>query len=144
MVFIKEGSFLVNIKELKIQPINMALDEITKTGPVGLKGLKGVDRINEMSNEEYDAFISSFKAPSRDAIRLAGALSMGEDVEFSTGQDLGDSRYDKPVLSQEEVENVSDYRASEQAWYDKLANGLGKALVLAGTTFIDSTVGSIS
>lgn len=121
----------------------MALEDVTKTGPVGLNGLKGVDKINEMSNEEYDSFISSFTSPSRDAVRLAGALSMGEDYEFSTGQNIGDSRYDKPVLSQDEVENVSEYRASEQSWYSQLANGVGKAIVLAGTTFIDSTLGTI-
>lgn len=121
----------------------MALEDVTKKGPVGLKGLKGVDKINEMSNEEYDAFISSFTSPSRDAIRLAGALSMGEDFEVSTGQNIGESKYDKPIISQDELENISEYRASEQAWYDQLANGLGKAVVLAGTTFIDSTLGTI-
>ena len=121
----------------------MALEDVTKTGPVGLNGLKGIDRINEMSNEEYEAFISSLKAPSIENIRLAGALGMGKDYEFSTGQNIGNSRYDKPVLSQDELENVSDYRASEQSWYDQLANGLGKAVVLAGTTFIDSTLGTI-
>ena len=121
----------------------MALEDVTKKGPVGLKGLKGVDKINEMSNEEYDAFISSFTSPSRDAIRLAGALSMGEDFEVSTGQNIGESKYDKPIISQDELENISEYRASEQEWYDQLANGLGKAVVLAGTTFIDSTLGTI-
>ena len=121
----------------------MALEDVTKKGPVGLKGLKGVDKINEMSNEEYDAFISSFTSPSRGAIRLAGALSMGEDFEVSTGQNIGESKYDKPIISQDELENISEYRASEQAWYDQLANGLGKAVVLAGTTFIDSTLGTI-
>lgn len=121
----------------------MALEDVTKKGPIGLKGLKGVDKINEMSNEEYDAFISSFTSPSRDAIRLAGALSMGEDFEVSTGQNVGESKYDKPIISQDELENISEYRASEQAWYDQLANGLGKAVVLAGTTFIDSTLGTI-
>lgn len=121
----------------------MALEDITKTGPVGLKGLQGIDRINEMSNEEYDSFISSLKAPSRENIRLAGALSMGKDYEFSTGQNIGESRYDSAIISQDELENISEYRASEQAWYDQLANGVGKAVVLAGTTFLDSTVGTI-
>lgn len=121
----------------------MALEDITKTGPVGLKGLQGIDRINEMSNEEYDSFISSLKTPSRENIRLAGALSMGKDYDFSTGQNIGESRYDSAIISQDELENISEYRASEQSWYDQLANGVGKAIVLAGTTFLDSTVGTI-
>ena len=58
-------------------------------------------------------------------------------------KNIGESKYDKPIISQDELENISEYRASEQAWYDQLANGLGKAVVLAGTTFIDSTLGTI-
>lgn len=121
----------------------MALEDITKTGPVGLRGIKGIDKINEMSDEEYNEFVSSFKAPSKQAIQLQGALSMGKDFEIATGQNIGDSKYDKSVFSIDEVSNISEYRAYEQPWYEQIGAGLAKGVVLAGTTFLDGTVGTV-
>lgn len=121
----------------------MAIDDITKTGPVGLKGLKGIDRINDMTDEEYENFVSSSALPTSRAIKLRNALNMGKEFEFSSGQDVGSSVFDNSIYNPDDIRNIGDVRAENQPWYSKISAGLAKGAILAGTTFLDGTVGLI-
>lgn len=120
------------------------MEDITKTGPIGLKGLKSLDKINNMSEEDFNSLLSSISKRSPDDFQLSGALSMGRDMEFSTGQNLGSSIYDKEIYSPEDIQNIQDIRAENQPWYAKIAAGIAKGTVLAGTTFADGIAGTIS
>ena len=53
----------------------------------------------------------------------------------------GNSQHDNAVTSASQFQDLNDIRYAEQPWYDTLANGLGKALGTAGTTFVSSLVG---
>lgn len=117
------------------------MEDVTKTGPIGLKGLNG---INEMSNREYETLLSSFTPLQSSQYQQIGALNTGEDKYFSTGINIGTSMFDSGVYTPEEISNARDVRAENQPWIAKLGAGLTKGVALAGTTFIDGTLGLIS
>lgn len=56
---------------------------------------------------------------------------------------FGESRYDDNVQSLYQLEHLKDVRAQNQSGLNKLAAGTAKAAVLAGTTFLDGTVGLV-
>ncbi|MBO6233328.1 MAG: hypothetical protein J6N78_04640 [Clostridia bacterium] len=62
--------------------------------------------------------------------------------EYDTGENWGDSRYDKAYAIGYEPGDVADRRASEQSFIAKLSAGIGKGAVLTGTT-IGDTIGTI-
>lgn len=55
--------------------------------------------------------------------------------------DYGDSQYDEGLSSVSQLQDLGDIRYQNQPWYDTLANGVGKMLGTAGTTFVSSLVG---
>ena len=119
------------------------MEDITKTGPVGLKGLKGVDRVPGISDEAYNRILNEFLPKSKEQIRFEGALGMGEAYEFDSQNDIGSSNYDKGIYTEEELLNIEDTRAKEQSAWSKWANSGVKMLGTFGTTFIDGTLGTL-
>lgn len=117
------------------------MEDITKTGPVGLKGLKGIKDVNTMTEDEFNSFLSSV---SNTNYNVSNASLMGQDIPLYTGYDIGSSMFDKPIYSLTDLENIQDIRAENQPWIAKLGAGLTKGVVLAGTTFIDGTVGLLT
>ena len=114
------------------------MEDITKTGPIGLKGLGGIGNVNDMTDDEFNSFLSSI---SNTNYNVSNASLMGQDVPLYTGYDIGSSMFDKPVYSLTDLENIQDIRAKNQPWIAKLGAGLTKGVALAGTTFIDGTLG---
>jgi hypothetical protein len=49
--------------------------------------------------------------------------------------------WDNNVANEEEFRRLGDVRANNQWGVAKLGAGIGKGLVLAGTTFVDGTIG---
>lgn len=60
---------------------------------------------------------------------------------YNTDTKLGESMFDKDVYSLGEFRDASDVRAENQPWYSQLGAGIAKGAVLAGTTFLDGTMG---
>jgi hypothetical protein len=60
--------------------------------------------------------------------------------ELGTGADFGESRYDIGY-SIDELQNYQDIRGNSQSGIAKLGSGIGKGIALAGTTFLDGTLG---
>lgn len=60
-------------------------------------------------------------------------------IEFA-GSDYGNSAYDErfDVYNQEQLNNLNEQRAAVQTNTEKILSGIGKAGVLAGTTFLDT------
>ena len=54
---------------------------------------------------------------------------------------LGNSQYDEGLVSTSQLQDLGDIRYQNQPRYDTLANGMGKMLGTAGTTFISSLIG---
>ena len=114
------------------------MEDITKTGPVGLEGMKGLNQSPSASSQYFENLMRMSTS------QLSGAYmpSASEDVGVQLGQaGYGDSSYDEAVSTMSQLEDLNELRAQEQPWYSKVINGLAKGVVLAGTTFLDGTVG---
>lgn len=108
--------------------------DLTKTGPLSYRELRSLN--NGLPEE------SVVNAQRPDNIGVITALQRAGKVNYTeqpTG--LGESMYDPGVANQEQIENLQDYRAEAQPWYAKIGAGLAKGMILAGTTFLDGTIG---
>ena len=125
--------------------------KITETGPVGLRGVRNSDLYNKLStaaqNGDADASIM-LKGLSMDRMRPyssymnAEAYYTPQEHEPGTSYaDLGKSKYDDTFLTGVNPDDVGEIRYANQPWYDVLANGVGKMLGTAATTFVSSLVG---
>lgn len=133
--------------------------KITETGPQQLRGIRNPDlyptTLNaspiSLSDEEMQT-INDLYARSAYSNYDAAHGHMGYDalrdpltyegVEREDLGNFGQSQYDEDVLygdvTSEDIQNI---RHDNQPWYDTLANGLGKMLGTAATTFVSSLVG---
>lgn len=62
---------------------------------------------------------------------------------YGTSTSWGESIFDKDTANANQFEQLADVRAKNQPWIAKLGAGLGKGVSLAGTTFLDGTVGLV-
>lgn len=116
--------------------------DITKTGPVGYKSLQAqnnsqFDDIDKFINESQNRILSraSQSDPYRDMQQIV------QSPLSTTGTPWGESMFDNKTANQADFENLGDVRANNQPWYAQIGAGLAKGAVLAGTTFLDGTVG---
>ena len=118
--------------------------DITQTGPMGYKDLQAqnnsqYDDIDNFINESRSRILSAARQsnPYRDAPQLVqSSLS-------NTNTAWGESLFDNNTANQADFEHLGDVRATNQPWYAKIGAGLAKGVVLAGTTFLDGTVGLV-
>lgn len=107
--------------------------------------LKGVNRrqgiLDELKRNGYDV---SFADPT------PGYAARQQEMNISTPavQEIGvvglnDSMYDKDITSATQLDDLNNTRGELQPWYAQLGAGLGKGVVLAGTTFLDGTLGVV-
>ena len=118
--------------------------DITKTGPVGYKSLQAQ---NNSQFDDIDKFIS--ESQSRILSRASQSdpyrdmRQMVESPLARTDTPWGESMFDNKTANQADFENLSDVRAENQPWYAKIGAGLAKGTVLAGTTFLNGTLGLV-
>lgn len=107
---------------------------------VGTGGLKG---INTQSGRDRIAKEFGFSTSIQD-FKQNRALSRPEAPYQEVGRvGIGDSSYDQDISSLTQLEDLENTRGELQPWYSQLAAGVGKGAVLAGTTFLDGTVGTV-
>lgn len=116
--------------------------DITKTGPVGYKSLQAQ---NNSQFDDIDKFISESqskilsRASQSDPYR--DMRQMVQSPLANTNTVWGESRFDNKTANQADFENLGDVRANNQPWYAQIGAGLAKGAILAGTTFLDGTLG---
>ena len=116
--------------------------DITQTGPMGYKDLQAqnnsqYDDIDNFINESRSRILSAARQsnPYRDAPQLVqSSLS-------NTNTAWGESLFDNNTANQADFEHLGDVRATNQPWISKLSSGIVKGVGLAGTTFLDGTLG---
>lgn len=118
--------------------------DITKTGPVGYKILQAQ---NNSQFDDIDKFISESQSrilsrasqsdPYRDMRQMVQSPLANSDTPW------GESMFDNKTANQADFENLGDIRAENQPWYAQIGAGLAKGAILAGTTFLDGTVGLV-
>lgn len=116
------------------------MEDITKTGPIGLKGLKGINQQSDPNTEYFNSLMRS----SGKQIRQTYTPEVSQDIGLRLGEaGYGQSSYDDAIQNLSQLDNIDDVRAEQQPWYAKWGAGLGKGIALAGTTFLDGTIGLI-
>lgn len=119
--------------------------DITKTGPLNYIQLQRANQ--QMTPEEIEAEDKLYKDLGFDFTPVSAydPIRNYEGYEQSplanTNKPFGASKFDPQVLSSDEFYRLGDIRAEEQTGLGKIANGLAKGVILAGTTFLDGTVG---
>lgn len=116
--------------------------DITKTGPVGYKSLQAqnnaqFDEVDKFINESQNRILS--RASQSDPYR--DTQQMVKSPLAETGTPWGESMWDNRSANQASFENLGDIRAENQPWFAKIGAGLSKGAVLAGTTFLNGTLG---
>lgn len=118
--------------------------DITKTGPVGYKSLQAqnnaqFDEVDKFINESQNRILSraSQSDPYRDTQQMVKSPLAGTDTSW------GESMWDNKSANQASFENLGDIRAENQPWYAQIGAGLAKGAILAGTTFLDGTLGLV-
>lgn len=118
--------------------------DITKTGPVGYKYLQAqnnsqFDDIDKFINESQNRILSraSQSDPYRDTQQMVQSPLATTDTTW------GESMFDNKTANQADFENLGDVRAENQPWYAQIGAGLAKGPVLAGTTFLNGTLGLV-
>ena len=117
-------------------------EDITKVGPIGLKGLKGIGQQQQAELSDYSRAIRSMSGRGL-------AQTFVPDAEVPVGMQLaaagyGASTYDAAIQNVSQLEDIQDIRAQEQPWYAQLGAGIGKGAALAATVFLDGTIGLVT
>lgn len=137
--------------------------DITETGPKALRGVRNPDLYTSKDNP-LSLGISDIerKALQDEAARAIyrnyntahghigyeelsnPILYNPENVSPESGlSNYGDSAYDSGILYNPTPDDIQNQRAYSQPWYAKIGAGLAKGAILAGTTFLDGTVGLV-
>lgn len=117
--------------------------DITEVGPVGLKGLKGISQLDSMEEKEFNDYLNSFSTPNMKSIIRGNSPTLSDDFEINTGVGVGDSMWDNEIYNEDEIRRAGDIRAENQWAIAKVSAGLTKGAVLAGTTFLNGTLGLV-
>lgn len=121
--------------------------DITKTGVGGLSGLPSI-------SAKEDALEKIHRQNLEDAKWVASSKVYDIPNRFDSGNryigieareyGYGDSTYDtEDPITYSDLQNLNEVRSNRQSGFTKLVNGIGKGAVLAGTTFLDGTVGLV-
>ena len=129
-------------KETKVKDI-----DITKSGPMTFRDLQ------EANQEPYTNLSPEFQSFSMNVgantapTSLYDARAHGEQMVATslegTATPLGESMFDEPAATEAQFQESGDIRANNQPWYAQIGAGLAKGAILAGTTFLNGTVGLI-
>lgn len=118
--------------------------DITKTGLQNWRQLQQQNAMNQAGvSDDYNSWRNqafAFRGNSLYNAREA-APQVVQSPLYNTNTKLGESMFDEDVYSPEQFQNASDVRAENQPWYSQLGAGIAKGAVLAGTTFLDGTMG---
>ena len=121
--------------------------DITKSGPMTFRDLQ---RANQESytglSPEFQSFSMNVGANTA-PISLYDARAHSEQlIQSPLSEDAtpwGESMFDEPTATEAQLKQLGDIRAENQPWYSQIGAGLAKGVVLAGTTFLDGTIGLI-
>lgn len=119
--------------------------DITKSGPMTFRDLQ------KANQEPYTNLSPEFKSFSMNVgartapTSLYDARAYGEQMVQSslegTATPWGESMFDEPTATEAQFQELGDIRAENQPWYAQIGAGLAKGAILAGTTFLDGTLG---
>lgn len=116
-------------KETKVKDI-----DVTKSGPMTFRQLQDINNdpfasVRPQTISQYD-------------INRQAPQEVSTTLQSSTTP-WGESMFDEPTATEAQFQELGDIRANNQPWYAQIGAGLAKGAILAGTTFLDGTLGLI-
>ena len=109
----------------------------------GVEGLRGLDGINKLKDRGIDIDTSIFDLANDYRGTMAEIYqntSPRQNIGFAG---VGDSMFDDRITSATQLDNLANTRGELQPWYAQIGAGLTKGAILAGTTFLDGTIGLV-
>lgn len=107
--------------------------DITKTGPQGFRQLQ----------EANDDPFAGIRPQPTSLFDISANREQLVKSPADTNTPWGESMWDDETATQEEFNNLGDIRAENQPWFAQIGAGLAKGVVLAGTTFLNGTLGLV-
>lgn len=129
-------------KETKVKDI-----DITKSGPMTYRDLQQANQEPYTNlSPEFQSFsmnVGANTAPTSLYDARAHGEQMVESSLRGSATPWGESMFDEPTATEAQFQELGDIRAENQPWYAQIGAGLAKGAILAGTTFLDGTIGLI-
>ncbi len=117
---------------------NQQIQDPSLQGTSGLRGLDGLNRLKE-KGVNIDTSILNLAKDYRGTMQAINQTSTPtQDVGFVG---VNDSMFDEGISSVSQLDNLANTRGELQPWYSQVGAGLSKGALLAGTTFLDGTLG---
>ena len=109
-------------------------------GTGGLRGLDGINRLRERGIN-IDTSILGLARDYRGTMQeINRTATPRQDIGFVG---VNDSMFDEGITSALQLDNLANTRGELQPWYAQIGTGLAKGVILAGTTFLDGTLGLV-
>lgn len=119
---------------------NQQIQDPSTQGTGGLRGLDGINRLRERGIN-IDTSILGLARDYRGTMQeINRTATPRQDIGFVG---VNDSMFDEGITSASQLDNLANTRGELQPWYAQIGAGLAKGAILAGTTFLDGTVGLV-
>lgn len=119
---------------------NQQIQDPSTQGTGGLRGLDGINRLRERGIN-IDTSILGLARDYRGTMQeINRTATPRQDIGFVG---VNDSMFDEGITSASQLDNLANTRGELQPWYAQIGAGLAKGAILAGTTFLDGTLGLV-
>lgn len=119
---------------------NQKIQDPSTQGTGGLRGLDGINRLRERGINIDTSILNLAKDYRGTMEEINQAATTRQNIGFVG---VNDSSYDEDITSASQLDNLANTRGELQPWYAQIGAGLAKGAILAGTTFLDGTVGLV-
>lgn len=119
---------------------NQQIQDPSTQGTGGLRGLDGINRLRERGINIDTSILNLAKDYRGTMEEINQAASPRQNIGFAG---VNDSMFDEDITSATQLDNLANTRGELQPWYAQIGAGLAKGAILAGTTFLDGTVGLV-
>lgn len=117
---------------------NQQIQDPSTQGTGGLRGLDGINRLRERGINIDTSILGLAKNYRGTMQEINRTATPRQDMGFVG---VNDSMFDEDITSATQLDNLANTRGELQPWYAQIGAGLAKGAILAGTTFLDGTLG---
>lgn len=117
---------------------NQQIQDPSTQGTRGLRGLEGINRLRERGINIDTSILNLAKDYRGTMEEINQSATPRQNIGFAG---VNDSMFDEEITSASQLDNLANTRGELQPWYAQIGAGLAKGAILAGTTFLDGTVG---
>lgn len=119
---------------------NQQIQDPSTQGTGGLRGLDGINRLRERGINIDTSILNLAKDYRGTMEEINRSATPRQNIGFAG---VNDSMFDEEITSASQLDNLANTRGELQPWYAQIGAGLAKGAILAGTTFLDGTLGLV-